>query len=62
MPLPPRKHPAWLLVAVIASLGAALTSRMGGSPSRSTAFLGVAVVFIALAAKRIRKLRRSKGE
>jgi hypothetical protein len=57
MPLPPLRHPAWLMVATIACLGAALTTRMAGSVTLSTTFLVLAVVFAFVVATRFRRMR-----
>jgi len=58
MPLPPLRHPAWLMVATIACLGAALTSWMGGSTMLPIAFVLLAAVFAMLLAVRLKRTRR----
>lgn len=57
MPLPPLRHPAWLMVAVIACLGAALTSWMGGSATLPIAFALLAVVFVMILAVQLKRSR-----
>ena len=57
MPLPPLRHPAWWMVAIIACLGAALTTRMAGSVTLSATFLVLAVVFASIVATRFRRMR-----
>lgn len=58
MALPPLQHPAWLMVATIGSLGAALTSWMGGSVLLPIALLLLAAVFALLLAVRFKRMRR----
>ena len=58
MPLPTVRHPAWLMVATIACLGAALTSWMGGSAMLPIAFVLLAAVFAMILAVRLRRTRR----
>lgn len=55
MPLPPLRHPAWLMVAVIACAGAALTSWMGGSHTLPLTFLALAAVFALVLAARFKR-------
>lgn len=55
MPLPPLRHPAWMLVSIIACAGAALTSWMGGSVSFPLVFSALAVVLALTLAIRIRR-------
>jgi len=57
MPLPPVRHPAWLIVAAIACLGAALTSWMGGSAILPSTFLALAAVFGVVIAVRRKRMR-----
>jgi hypothetical protein len=57
MPLAPLRHPAWSMVAIIACLGAALTTRMAGSVTLSVTFLVIAVVFALIVATRFRRMR-----
>jgi len=57
MPLPPLRHPAWLMVATIACLGAALTSWMGGSTMLPVAFVLLAAVFAMILAMRMKRSR-----
>lgn len=57
MPLPPLRHPAWLMVAIIACLGAALTTRMAGSVTLSATFLVLAVIFALVVASCLRRMR-----
>ena len=57
MPLPSLRHPAWLMVAVIACLGAALTTRMAGSVTLATTLLVLAAVFALIVAIRFRRMR-----
>ena len=57
MPLPPLRHPAWWMVAIIACLGAALTTRMAGSVILSATFLMLAVIFALVVASRLRRMR-----
>ena len=57
MPLPPLRHPAWLMVAIIACLGAALTTRMAGSVTLPATFLVLAVVFALVVASPFRRMR-----
>jgi len=59
MALPPLRHPAWMMVATIACLGAALTSWMGGSTMLPIAFVLVAAVFAMILAVRLKRARRS---
>ena len=54
MPLPAIRHPAWLMVAVIACAGAALTSWMGGSTMLPITFLVLAAVFAVVLAVRMK--------
>ena len=54
MSLPPLRHPAWLMVTIIACAGAALTSWMGGSHPLSLTFVLLAVVFALVFAIRIK--------
>lgn len=58
MPLPSLRDPAWPMVAVIACLGAALTTRMAGSVTFATTFLLLAAVFALIVAIRFRRMRR----
>jgi uncharacterized membrane protein YoaK (UPF0700 family) len=58
MPLPTVRHPAWLMVATIACLGAALTSWMGGSTMLPVAFVLLAAVFAMILAMRMKRSRR----
>jgi hypothetical protein len=53
MSLPPLRHPAWLMVAVIACAGAALTSWMGGSRGLPMAFLSLAAIFALVLGARL---------
>lgn len=55
MSLPPVRHPAWQMVAVIGCAGAALTSWMGGSRLLSTIFLALAAVFALVLAARLKR-------
>lgn len=55
MHLPPIRHPAWLMVAIIACAGAALTSWMGGSTSLPVTFLVLAAVFALILAIRMKR-------
>jgi uncharacterized membrane protein YoaK (UPF0700 family) len=55
MPLPPLRHPAWLMVTVIACLGAALTSWMGGSTILPIAFVVLAAVYAMILAARLKR-------
>lgn len=57
MPLPPLRHPGWLMVAIIACLGAALTTRMAGSVTLSATFLVLAVIFALVVASCLRRMR-----
>ena len=57
MPLPTVRHPAWLMVATIACLGAALTSWMGGSTTLPVAFVLLAAVFAMILAMRMKRSR-----
>ena len=57
MPLPPLRHPAWCMVAIIACLGAALTTRVAGSVTLSATFLVLAMVFASVVATRFRRMR-----
>ena len=57
MPLPPLRHPTWLMVAIIACLGAALTTRIAGSVTLSATFPVLAAVFALIVAVRFRRLR-----
>jgi hypothetical protein len=59
MPLPPARHPMWLMVSIIACVGAAITSRMGGSSALPIAFAVLAAVFTLLRAIRVKGWRRS---
>jgi hypothetical protein len=45
------------MVAIIACLGAALTTRMAGSVTLSVTFLVIAVVFALIVATRFRRMR-----
>ena len=56
MPLPPLRHTAWWMVAIIACLGAALTTRMAGSVTLSATFLVLAMVFASVVATRFRRM------
>jgi hypothetical protein len=58
MRLPPVRHPAWLMVATIACLGAALTSSMAGSRRMALALLSIAIVLALASGLRFRRLRR----
>lgn len=55
MPLPPFRHPAWLMVTLIACLGAALTSWMGGSTTLPITFVVLAAVFAMILAGRLKR-------
>jgi hypothetical protein len=55
MPLPPLRHPAWMMVSIIACAGAALTSWMGGSATLPLVFGALAVVLALALAIRIRR-------
>jgi hypothetical protein len=55
MPLPPLRHPAWLIVSVIACAGAALTSWMGGSTTLPITFAVLAAVFALILAARLKR-------
>jgi hypothetical protein len=55
MTLPPLRHPGWLMVAVVACAGAALTSWMGGSRALPVTFLSLAVVFALVLAARLKR-------
>ena len=55
MPVPPLRHPTWLIVAIIACAGAALTSWMGGSTMLPIAFLALAAVFAMVLAVRLKR-------
>ncbi len=57
MPLPPLRHPAWLLVAISACLGAALTTWMAGSVTLPATFVVLAAVFASVVSSRFRRMR-----
>ena len=54
---PPLRHPAWLLVAIIACLGAALTTWMAGSVTLPATFVVLAAVFASVVSSRFRRMR-----
>ena len=58
MSLPAVRHPAWLMVALIACLAAALTSWMGGSAMLPITFIVLAAVFAMIFAVRLKRSRR----
>lgn len=57
MPLPPLRRPTWLMVAIIACLGATLTTRMAGSVTLSATIPVLAAVFALIVAVGFRRLR-----
>jgi hypothetical protein len=57
--LPPLNHPAWLMVAVIACMGAALTTWLARAAGTSLCLMTSAVVFALALAAKVNHHRRS---
>ena len=55
MPLPPLRHPAWMMVATIALFGASLTTFMAGAYGFSKTCIAMAAFTAMLSRRAIQK-------